>query len=333
MTDTVELQQLRQSLQRKRRDARPWPGSEAAAEAATLALKRQGPSVPPGTRPARPGPVRVTRPAAEVRAATEKALSSGGELVTPQYAKWDLAKRCVSPVNVEEVGVGHYQYAQKVGGPEWQPGRVLSKMVPCRKCTACLKDRAYLWGNRAKREYLQAPRTWFGTLTFNPGERYKALLETERRLSAGAVDFTKLPGPERFKELNRTLSPLVTKWQKRLRWPRKGILPAHPGSKLIRKPREGLLYRYLLTVEPHEDWTPHYHLLIHEVSIDNPIRNAHLEDDWPHGLVHWRLVKDEKAAFYAAKYLGKYSVARVHASESYGETINESSNDLNHRSF
>jgi hypothetical protein len=72
-------------------------------------------------------------------------------------------------------------------------------------------------------------------------------------------------------------------------------------------------------VEPHKDWTPHYHLLVHEVHPLLPIPQRRLSGIWPHGHTAFRLAKTDKVAFYAAKYLAKCSVARVRASKNYGQ--------------
>jgi hypothetical protein len=252
-------------------------------------------------------PLRVDRPAADVRAATIAALAAGAVLHTPTYATWDVQGACQFPRNVEQAGTGHFQSSPDRQDKEWQQGRTLSMMVPCRKCEGCLKARAWRWGKRAVAEWEQSPRTWFGTLTFSPEERFRLIALTRQRFDAVGVTFEKMSPVERYSELHRTMGPLVTRFIKRLR----------KGAKA--SGFEPLSFRYLLAVEPHKDWVPHYHMLVHEVSDTDPVRKKALERPWPHGFTQWRLVKDSKQAFYAAKYLRKYSIARVRASECYGE--------------
>jgi hypothetical protein len=233
-----------------------------------------------------------------------------------RYVSWDISGRCTAPLNVEQEGIGHLQDTFSDGFPRWQPGRTLAMQVRCRRCAACLWARQCLWGKRAVAEWKASPRTWFGTLTFGPAERYKATCETRDRLDRQGVNLESLEPVERFRELHRELGPLVTLYLKRLRKGNRKLRLA-PG-----------VFRQLITVEPHKDWTPHYHLLVHEVSELSPIREKALSKQWPHGVVHWRLVTDERAAFYAAKYLGKLSVARVRASANYGSVQQNKINDL-----
>jgi hypothetical protein len=132
------------------------------------------------------------------------------------------------------------------------------------------------------------------------------LLETRQRLRLEGIDLDSITDEKRFAELLRTYQPDVKKFLDR-----------------IRKNRgEGncvLVFRYFLTAEPHQDWSPHYHILIHEVSELMPIRKSVLEAQWTHGLCHWRLMNNDRGAYYASKYLAKYSFARVKASNEYGK--------------
>jgi hypothetical protein len=111
---------------------------------------------------------------------------------------------------------------------------------------------------------------------------------------------------ERFRALHRELAPTVTKYLKRLRKGNKaeGWAPAR--------------FRYLLTVEPHKDWMPHYHIILHEAEMGRSITWEEVNGQWKAGFDKFNLVQTEKAAFYAAKYLGKYAIARVQASSHYG---------------
>jgi hypothetical protein len=227
--------------------------------------------------------------------------------------EWDISARCERPIEVVQQGEGHYQTAQS-RDMEWQPNRTLALQVPCRQCKACLRSRAFRFGSRAKREHkvtqARGLRTWFGTLTFSPEQRFRNLAMTRARLDAAGTDLASLSPTDRYREQHRETGPLVSKYFRALR----------KGRKKLRLNR--VFFRYLLTVEPHKDWTPHYHVLIHEVSELYPIRKRTLEALWPHGFVQWREVKEPNAAAYAAKYLGKFSMARVRVSKRYGEDHN-----------
>ena len=52
----------------------------------------------------------------------------------------------------------------------------------CRKCPECLAHRRRLWTARAVDEIEVSSRTWFGTLTVKPFERFKYKLLAERKL-------------------------------------------------------------------------------------------------------------------------------------------------------
>lgn len=301
---------------------------------------------------------RISRPARDVRETSKVALASGGRIeppppggdaASPQHVTWDISAGCLRPVYVEQSGFGHFE-ADRPGvrfdpsdrpdatmtewaltgaahrrpevdppkrGKRWQPHRVLSQKVPCRRCEVCLKHRATKWGLAAVREWKAAPRTWFGTLTLSAGTRFQLLAQTRKRLEGQGVNFDLLPGVERYRELCRTFGPAPRLYFQALRDGRKKLPPDESGDTRGFDP---LVYRYLLTIEPHQDWMPHYHVLIHEVTDLCKVLKRPLKEMWrPHGFSKWKLVEDANQAFYAAKYLGKYSVARVRSSEYYGD--------------
>lgn len=170
--------------------------------------------------------------------------------------------------------------------------------VKCRKCANCLKERQWLWTNRAKREVDTAHRTWFGTLTLSPDNHYLHQL----RATQFRPDFDEIPFEDQLSLRHHSISKDLTKYLKRLR----KIVDA-PGA-----------LRYFLVMEPHKSWLPHYHLLVHETSILHPITKRQLQEQWKIGFTQWKLA-DEKSAIYCAKYLGKNKFARVRASLGYGE--------------
>lgn len=257
---------------------------------------------------------------------TVAALARGAVLETPDHATWDVAAKCLRPVPITFDGKGHYQqpsYGRHWG--EFQPNRTLSMQVTCRQCEACLQARVLYWRHRAIEEFKAADslglRTWFGTLTFGPAERYAFQTRTRLRLDDAWGRGPDREGPRWFREQHRETGPMVTRYLRALRKGRK------------RQGDERLAFRYLLTVEPHKDWTPHYHVLVHEVHDLYPIRKERLQRFWTHGFSSWKLVNDANGASYAAKYLAKYSVARVRASEFYGATIEQRQTIYDHRSF
>ncbi len=169
----------------------------------------------------------------------------------------------------------------------------------CRKCDGCLRHRRRLWTARAVDEIDISQRTWFGTLTVAPEHRLRILWEAERKhLRRGGESLSSLSHAETFRLAADELGKEVTRWLKRLR-------------------KSGPL-RYLLVFEAHKDGFPHVHLLIHEQEYMH--RKAALEAQWRIGFSHWRLVEREpSAAIYVCKYLAKDALARVRASQSYGQ--------------
>lgn len=171
--------------------------------------------------------------------------------------------------------------------------------APCRKCRTCLARRAAMWRMRSQIEFARAPRTWLGTLTFNPTARYLHVSRARELLSKNGMDFDSLPADEQFAELHRSCSRDITLFVKRLR------------------ATTSVPLRYLVVAEAHKSGDPHYHILIHETSPDYPVRHAPLKAAWQAGFSHWKLC-DPRGITYATKYLMKDARARVRASVAYG---------------
>lgn len=184
-----------------------------------------------------------------------------------------------------------------------QPGVPLTLTLParCRKCEGCLTHRRRLWTARARDMIAVARRTWFGTLTVAPAERFKMRIRVERRrLRAGGEAISSLDATEQFRLLADELGTEATRWLKRVRSVAKGPL------------------RYLLVAEEHKTGDPHLHVLLHEFG--EPITKRELENQWRYGFSHWRLVgEDQRAASYVCKYLSKDLRTRVRASIGYGQ--------------
>ena len=75
----------------------------------------------------------------------------------------------------------------------------------------------------------------------------------------------------------------------------------------------------MMVAEAHKDGYPHIHLLVHEVF--QPIPKREIERQWPYGFTKVKLVQDQAAANYVAKYLAKDMRTRVRASQHYGEEL------------
>ena len=206
----------------------------------------------------------------------------------------DPATACQSPVRLPAIGLPSVF--------DTQPGPPLTLDLParCRRCEGCLSHRRRLWTARAVDMIRASRRTWFGTLTVRPEERFKMRIRAERaRLRAGREAISSLDATEQFKLLATELGREATKWLKRLR-------------------AGGAQFRYLLVFEEHKDGQPHIHVLLHEFG--DPIPYRRLENQWRYGFSHWRLVgTEEKAAVYVCKYLSKDLRTRVRASEGYGQ--------------
>lgn len=163
--------------------------------------------------------------------------------------------------------------------------RFLRILRPCRKCPVCLENRRKFWAQRARYEVNRSPRTWFVTLTINPQWRFIFSCR------AKSTDYFASYGE---------ISKEVTKFFKRLR-------------------KAGHVFKYMMVAEAHKDGYPHIHLLVHEVS--QPIPKREIERQWNYGFTKVKLVKNQAAAYYVAKYLAKDMRTRVRASQHYGEEL------------
>lgn len=197
---------------------------------------------------------------------------------------------------------------------DWVDGRFLPKqaihrldMIPdfmpidikvrCRKCAACLRQRARKWTARAFIECGQAYRTWFGTLTLGPDRRFWVRASAISQVG----NLNHLTPDERYKALERQIAPEVTRWLKRVR------------------KASGATLRYFVTSESHKDGFPHYHILVHE-RCHSGVTKAQLDTAWKWGFTKFRLVDNHgKAAWYVSKYLSKDALTRVRASRLYGQ--------------
>lgn len=191
-------------------------------------------------------------------------------------------------------------------GYTWVPGqrsyRALDLWVRCRTCDLCLRQRSRLWRNRAKVEIAISARTWLGTLTLNPSEQYRLGLLAMSHARSRAVEISSVTDEELFSRKCVEFGRHITLYLKRVR--------KVSGAKL----------RYLLVFERHKTGLPHAHMLVHETSIDQPVRHAVLKEHWRLGFSDFKLA-DQKAAGYVSKYLSKSMLARVRASLRYGSDL------------
>lgn len=189
--------------------------------------------------------------------------------------------------------------------------------VRCRKCPACLRQRAREWAARAAAEFADATaagcRNWFGTLTLRPAVQEAARLEACVRLGRRGVDFDTLTSDDQFKARVASLAPRVTRYLKRVR---KGLRTK--GELPVR-------FRYLWVAEVHlgggaAHGLPHFHALIHECDSERPLRYRRLSREWQDGFCEIKLAEDVGSATYLTKYLAKAVAARVRASTRYGSS-------------
>lgn len=284
-----------------------------------------------------------------------KALDYGASRVTMSGYEWDLSRDCLSPVtrqlhsrpSAKETSLERrviieakrlFPGAKVVKGLDERPTRekniivrtspyidpakrtkiplTLTMELPCRRCDRCLRRRQMFWALRAKSETEAAPRTWFGTLTFTPEAHSRHGNLCRVRLAKQGVDFDALSFGEQFTERVKEAGREVTLYLKRVR------------------KESGVKFRYLCVAEYHpgggdHHGLPHYHVLLHESSLDQPIRHKTLSSQWLAGFEKWRLVAQVSEATYLCKYLGKTTAARVRASGGYGiEGLGHSPTDV-----
>lgn len=177
---------------------------------------------------------------------------------------------------------------------------LLEIWTPCRRCERCRRARAALWRSRAETECKSASRTWFGTLTLRPEEQHRLLLKARQTMHGKGFDLEALDVGDQFRVRCGEVSREITLFLKRVR--KQSAAPM----------------RYLCVAEQHKSGDPHFHMLVHEVSDEKPVRHAVLAGQWNLGFTKWKLVDDPRQGAYLCKYLAKSSAARVRASVGYG---------------
>lgn len=212
-------------------------------------------------------------------------VAAGDAVATgPLRAARPVHGSCLSPIMVTEQG-----------GTANRP--MLDTYVRCRKCTPCLQAKRALWSARAAQAIVLHPRTWLVTLTCTPAEHFRLLNQARSTAIRSGFSPEEWSPSEEFGARWSQLGSEVTKWLKRVR-------------------DKGARFSYLLVVEAHKSGLPHVHLLMHELC-DLSYRS--ITEPWSLGFCHAKLVEGTDASRYVTKYLVKSALARVRASQQYGQ--------------
>lgn len=248
-----------------------------------------------------------------------RAYEGGGQFrqtrdrVIHSHMEWNVAGNCNKPLTVEvksrpELKRDKAQVMDARGHTQ-----LATLEVRCRQCENCLRARAAHWRMRALAEWAFSPRSWLCTLTLTPDAQFLLNSRARRSIDAQGLDLDALPASDKFDLLSRELGKLVTLYLKRLR---KGEI----GTGTVAAPQyPPAQFRYLMVTEAHKSGLPHCHILLHELSIDNPVRYSTICHHWKLGFSDAKLVKDRRAATYVTKYLTKSHLARARASVGYGD--------------
>lgn len=255
-------------------------------------------------------------PYADGAKALARRLIDGAPIERRGAATWevDAAGSCEAPVGFSHTyrgGFGSRERARRAR--DGDRSLFIEGDGRCRRCQPCLAYRRGLWRARAATELAQSSRTWWGTLTQAPHNRWSQLCEAKAIAYKSLVDYDAETAEARFQRLVRVLGGRVQRYLKRLR--------KQSGARL----------RYLLVAEPHLSGDPHIHILLHEVS--KPVRKAVLEAQWTEGFSKWTLVGSshddhQKVASYITKYMLKEACARPRASLHYGNAISVVASEL-----
>jgi hypothetical protein len=231
------------------------------------------------------------------------AESAYGAAERPTFStfKWNVAGSCESPIYREYYGAEARGAIAASTHRRRGPQMTMEFHVRCRECPSCLRSRAAHWRLRAVAEIRDAPRTWFGTLTFRPEIQYRATCAVSLRLVERGSSFAELSEATKFRLIANELAKEITKYIKRLR-------------------KAGASLRYVVVAEAHKSGMPHFHMLAHEVTDQSPVRHKLLAEKWIAGFSQWKLVDGPAAAHYVTKYLTKSVRAQIRASIGYGQT-------------
>lgn len=238
----------------------------------------------------------------EARRLFARAIAGGAARLSTTTVHWDVSQGCERPytrITMARPARKGNRDKFVVIGPGTRGVLEVRMELPCSACPRCRRRIATSWRHRAALELAYATRTWFGTLTFRPSERYKLLASASAAYGPG---FAGLPERQRFRLIEREGYKEAQRYWKRVR--------ANSGARL----------KYLMVAEQHQDGSLHYHVLVHEKG--TPIRHAQLSAAWWCGFTRWKLVDPmtgNRSAGYVTKYLTKALSTRSRASQGYGE--------------
>lgn len=239
--------------------------------------------------------------ARDIRRLCGEALSKGGTRESAIRVTWDISGRCSKPHIRELYGRADDSEKRRAGRRRKPSSGMIAELhTPCRQCEECLNGRRQLWAARALSEARGAARNWMGTLTLTPQHQFEALSRARALADSNGDDFDAFAPGSQFGLRVAQVCPEVTRFLKRIR--------ENSSAPL----------RYLLVVEAHKSGEPHFHILLHEVSIEHPVRKKILKASWLLGFSDWKLLDNPEGSSYACKYLTKDAKARVRASIGYG---------------
>lgn len=237
----------------------------------------------------------------KVQRLAAKALANGASRNSFGAIEWDCAGNCQEPYRRATIGrppAPMYRDRMIMIGPGTKTTIEVVIWLRCNHCRTCLARRAALWRRRATHELLFSARTWMGTLTFKPSERYRLLAKASAEYGPG---FDGLPAHHQYRLIERQAYKEVQKYWKRVREESNQPL------------------RYFMVAEEHRDGSLHYHAFVHERA-GSELRWKTLSSQWQAGFSKWKLCDRNPASVrYVTKYLTVAIHSRARASVSYGE--------------
>lgn len=240
----------------------------------------------------------------------QKASANGGRFSETMRMHWDVSNDCLNPRHIELTGRDERHPSHGLRKPVF-----IDMTVQCRKCENCRARKAAHWRMRAVAELKAAEvvnaRTWFVTLTLKPSLQFEGLSRARMKAKSASVNWEDLHQDDRFLRLASMHGDRITRYLKRLRT---GDKQSGPHD-----------IRYLLVAEAHKSGMPHFHMLMHEKSADNPVRKSSIQRFWKDGYSSAKLVRETGVASYVTKYITKSCLARVRASKDYGNYVPEPS--------
>lgn len=243
------------------------------------------------------------------------------------------AMACETPVRIQYV-------ARETFAAKAKKALTLEVLHRCRKCKSCERMRSRMWAARAAKEFDQAARTWFGTLTMAPAhhaqiDAWVAAANLWPNRSGLTDEQFKVA---LFRARASVMGEQVSTWLNILR-----------DSAFLRLHKREVI-RYLLVAEKHDSsrtadfmrGRPHFHLILHEAVVgavfaENEIvlkrertgdvwtpflfaaDEAFARRAWPLGHTKFKYCETARAAHYICNYLYESDMTRMRASLHYGK--------------